>query len=331
MTLTTRQATLDDLPQIVSLLMQDAGLRHRRDPRLWPLAQEPEREIENALRFALTAEEQPFRQHWQVAMSKGDLVGVIHSMHLPVPPIYAGKWGDPGLIMPDKYVAPGAPTETAGALVDAAEAALRHAGAELLLAAVTDGDGWVWPLQHRNYEPLTLYFAPVGLHDGEMAEAVDTATEADIEGIVALSAENRATLESLEPFWTRHPDADARFGSWMAKSLTMPDRNMLVSGRPDQLDGYAIAQPASRLHFPPAHDIASIGALDDFYHRDFADPARLKDEGQAAMSLLQSTEAAFTARGVRSWLVVCPAAWASKIAAIRSWHYREAMVWMVKR
>src|SRR4029079_6706799 len=110
-----------------------------------------------------------------------------------------------------------------------------------------------------------------------------------------------------------HPQADARFNVWMKRSLTLRDRDMLVTASPGDLDGYGIAQPASRLHFPPAHDIAATGIIDDYFHTEFADPADLKNGGRGATSLLRAAEAAFADRGVKAALVVCPAAWSSKI------------------
>ena len=113
--------------------------------------------------------------------------------------------------------------------------------------------------------------------------------------------------------------------------MTLNDRDMLVVGSPDSLDGYVIAQPASRLHFPPAHDITTTGVIDDYFHRGFSNPAKTQDGGKAATSLLQAAEAAFVARGVKAALVVCPAAWSSKILVIENAGYETAMVWMIKR
>jgi hypothetical protein len=110
----------------------------------------------------------------------------------------------------------------------------------------------------------------------------------------------------------------------------MADRDMLVTGGPGGLSGHAIAQPASRLHFPPAHDIAATGVIDDWFHADFADPVALRDAGGGAAGLLRAAEAAFARRGVRAALVVCPAAWASKRAVLEGAGYRTAMVWMIR-
>ena len=137
-----RGATLADLPLIVELLMQDARSRQAHDPKLWALADDGRAKVEEAVSFALTVERQPFRQQWLVAEADDRLVGIIHSVILPVPPIYAGSWGDPGLLMPECFVTQDAPLGTIEALVEAAEADLRGAGAELLLASFISGDDW---------------------------------------------------------------------------------------------------------------------------------------------------------------------------------------------
>ena len=117
----------------------------------------------------------------------------------------------------------------------------------------------------------------------------------------------------------------------MRRSLTLPDRDMRVSGPPDALEGYLIAQPASRLHFPPAHDISGTGVIDDFYHPDLADPSALANAGAGAMALLRAAEAAFAARGIGAAFVVCPAAWTSKVELLEAAGYATAMVWSIRR
>lgn len=326
-----RPAALPDLPAMVDLLMHDARKRQARYPTLWALTKGAHEKVEEAVNFALTAENQPFRQRWLVADADGTLVGLIHSMLLPVPPIYAGQWGDPGLLLPEHFVIREAPLGTAEALVEAAEADLREAGAKLLLASFVSGDDWRSCFAGRGYEPLTLYLAKGGLESAVPSRDVRRASEGDIAGIVALSAENRAVLGELDPFWTPHAEADDRFRNWMKRSRTMKDRDMLVVGPPDALDGYAIAQPASRLHFPPAHDITATGIVDDYFHRDYSSPANTRDGGEGAVILLQAAEAAFASRGVKTALVVCPASWSSKISVLEQAGYETTMVWMIKR
>lgn len=326
-----RAATLADLSPMVELLIEDARNREAHDPELWALADDAYAKVEEAAAFALGAEDQPFAQKWLLAEADGRLVGIIHSVLLPVPPIYAGRWGEPGLLMPECFVTPDAPRGTIEALVDAAEADLREAGAELLLASFVSGDEWRSSFEERGYEPLTLYLAKTGLEDTATPANVRPASVDDIEAIVARSAENRTILAALDAFWTPHAEANERFGNWMRRSLTLEDRDMLVVGPSNDLNGYVIAQPASRLHFPPAHDITTTGVIDDFFHAEYSDPAETHDGGKGAAALLRAAEAAFVVRGVRAALVVCPAAWSSKIAVLEKAGYRTAMVWMIKR
>ena len=330
MTAKIRAATPSDLSSMADLLMQDAALRQAHNPTLWALADDARQRIADAVTFALTAEKQPFRQQWLVAESDGKLVGIIHTARLPVPPIYEGKWGDPGLLMPETFVSQDAPEGTLDALIDAAEADLRTSGAALLLASFVCGDEWNSAFQRLGYEPLTLYLSKSGLEPASPSSSTRAATARDIDGIIARSAENRTILHELDVFWTPHPEANTRFGNWMKKSLTLTDRDMIVSGPPEALDGYVIAQPASSLHFPPAHDISATGVIDDFFHRQYADPAEMS-EGDGGFALLQAAEGAFAARGTTTTFVVCPAAWASKVALLQNAGYNTAMVWMIKR
>ncbi len=326
-----RPATPNDIPRLVELLLMDAAERRAREPLLWKMAEDAPRQIEKALTFALTAEQQPFRQFWQVSEDAGTVTGVIHSMMLPVPPIYAGAQGEPGLILPDSFATPDAPDGTVDALVEAAEAALRDAGAQITLSTFVTGQEWQDVFQRRHYAPLTLYLSRSDPGETGKPSDVRPATEADVPGIVTRSAENRQILFDIHRFWEIHPEADSRFFAWMNRSLTLRDREMLVLGEPENLDGYIIAQPASRLHFPPAHDIAGTGVIDDFYHPDLADPETLENGGQGANALLRAAEAAFADRGMGAALVVCPAEWRSKVRMLQAAGYETAMVWSIKR
>ena len=325
-----RPALLTDLQKLTELLLADAQAKQALNPALWPVAGDAEAKIAEAVTFALTAEKQPFRQKWLVAVAGEKLVGVIHSAKVPVPPIYAGPLGDPGPLMPDYVVLSHAPAGTIEALVDAAEADLREAGARLLLSSFVSGDDWRACLSTRSYRPVTLYLAKAGLAATATPPAIRKAAEADVPRIVDLSATNREILERLDPFWIRHPEADQRFGGWMSHSLSLRDRDMLVAGA-SPLNGYIIAQPSSRLHFPAAHDISATGTIDDFYAEDFADPAELKGEGAFAGALLQAAETAFAGRGVATALVVCPAAWTSKRRLLEAAGYTTGLTWMIKR
>lgn len=322
-----RTGSISDLPSMVDLLMQDARLRQARDPYLWRVADDAHERIAASVSFAMTAESQPFRQQWLVAEHRGRLVGLTHTLRLPVPPIYAGKWGDPGLILPETIVAEDAPEGTIRHLLRAAEADLRASGASFLLASIACGDELASALGEDGYTPLTLYLSKTGLTPLTALGTVRQAREADIGGIVTRSAENRAILHGLDPFWAPHTEADSRFGNWMNKSLGLSDRDMLVSGAEGAVDGYVVAQPASRLHFPPAHDTSATGFIDDYFHSQFAVADEIVESGDARM-LLQAAEGALAARGVDTVLVVCPAAWTSKVSLLENMGYKTAMVWM---
>lgn len=328
---TIRPATSEDIPQLVELLLLDAAERHAEDRILWKMADDAVLQIEEALKFALTAEQQPFRQFWQVADEGGILTGVIHSMLLPVPPIYAGSQGEPGLILPDSFAAPDAPDGTIDALMDTAEATLKGAGAKIILSSFVTGEEWRSDFERRGYEPLTLYLSRSDLAEHDIPASVRPAGREDIPGIVAHSAENRQVLSDIDPFWEIHPEADSRFSGWMTRSLTLRDRDMLVTETPDTLNGYVIAQPASRLHFPPAHDITGTGVIDDYYHSELVDPTTLKKGRAGATALLRAGEAALAERGNGAVFVVCPAGWQSKIDVLEAADYSTAMVWSIKR
>ncbi|SHF85434.1 hypothetical protein SAMN05444339_11629, partial [Loktanella atrilutea] len=179
-----RIASTGDIPRLVDLLLLDAKERHVIDPILWKIAADAPAQIEKALTFALTSEQQPFRQIWQVSERNGAITGVIHSMRLPVPPIYAGGQGDPGLILPDSAVSPDAPEGTVDALVSAAERALTETGAKILLSSYVTGEPWRDVFQDRGYDPLTLYLSRTDLGDAGRPQTVRLATESDVPGIV---------------------------------------------------------------------------------------------------------------------------------------------------
>lgn len=331
MSLAVRNATPSDIPRLIELLLLDAEERRDVDPILWKMAEDAPAEIAKALTFALTSEQQPFRQIWQVFEHLGTITGVIHSMLLPVPPIYAGKQGEPGLILPDSAVVPGAPDGTVNALTTAAERALTNAGAKILLSTHVTGKPWREVFRDRGYDPLTLYLSRTDLGGSRRPSTIRRADGADVPGIVTRAAENKRILFKIDGFWERHPEADIRFAAWMNRSLTLKDRDMLVMGPSDDLTGYVIAQPASRLHFPPAHDITGTGVIDDYYHPDLADSAVLAEDGEGATVLLRAAEAAFAGRGVDAAFVVCPAEWRSKREMLEAAGYKTAMVWSIRR
>ena len=106
---------------------------------------------------------------------------------------------------------------------------------------------------------------------------------------------------------------------------------MLVAVEAGHVHGYVIAQPVSPLLVPAAHEIAGIGVIDDFYDEDFADISAVPSGGSSGESLLAAAESAFAHRAVDSALVVCPAAWPSKVSLLERRGYRTAKLWMLRR
>ncbi len=330
MPISIRPATASDLPQMADLLIADAEQRESRNPVLWSLSDDAHEKVESAVRAGLDGANSSIRELWLIAEASGRPVGIAHAMMLPVPPIYAGAWGAPGLILDDSYIVEDAPSGTAEALLAAAEAALRDVGARLLVASCAGDAQWRSILDGHGYDPVTLYMGKANFDVCDLPAGVRSAVPDDVPGIVAASAEHRKTLARLHPFWTLHPDADARFGNWMRRSLTLTDRDMLVCGAPDDVHGYAIAQPISPLLIPAAHDIKAVGVLDDFYHKDFANVSEISHGGSAVADLLSAAESAFAKRNFKAALVVCPAAWRSKISVLEKQGYRIAKLWMLK-
>ena len=327
-----RPATPHDLPGIAALLIQDAQERRSLDPLLWRLAADAPARIETAVGAALNSSVASARELWRVAEHAGRIVGVTHAMTLPVPPIYDGAAGSPGLLLDECFTAADAPSGTAEALLVATEAALKMAGATRLIASCPAA-GPLRPLYERHgYEPVTLYMAKHRFSPGALPLSVRPASAEDVPGIVMLSAEHRKMLAKVNPrFWHIHPQADNRFEAWMRHSLTLKDRDMRVAGVPGEVHGYVIAQPMSPLLVPTAHEITAIGVIDDFYDRDFANVSAVSNGGSSGESLLAAAEGAFAQRGVDSAVIVCPAAWPSKIAILERRGYRTAKLWMLRR
>jgi hypothetical protein len=327
---TIRPATRHDLTGIVALLMQDAEQRRSSDGLLWrPAVDAPERigkAVDAAINGASAAE------LWFVADQADRIVGVAHAMMVPVPPIYDGTAGPPGLFLDDCVTSADAPAGTAEALLVSTEAALRTAGAPTLIASCPAA-GPLRPLYERQgYRPVTLYLVKHRFASEVMSNAVRAAVPEDVPEIVKLSARHRWMLAELNSrFWHIHPDADRRFDAWMHRSLTLKDRDMIVAGEPGTVQGYIIAQPCSPLLMPVGHEVAPIGVIDDFYDVDFADAAVVANGGSSGEALLAAAENAFKRRGVDSTLVVCPAAWSSKISLLERRGYRTAKLWMMKQ
>ena len=327
-----RPATPHDLAGIVALLIEDAGQRASLDPLLWRLAADASVRIENAVRAALDRSEAPARELWFVAEHAGRIAGVTHAMIVPVPPIYDAEAGTPGLFLDDCFTSADAPPETAEALLVATEAALRAAGG-LRLVASCPAAGPLRPLYERHgYEPVTLYMGKHRFSADALSPKVRSANADYIPGIVKRSAEHRRALAKINArFWHIHPEADRRFEAWMRRSLTFRDRDMFVAAGAGEVRGYVVAQPIAPLLVPAAHEVAAIGVIDDFYDGDFANVTALSNGGSSGGPLLAAAESAFARRAVDSALVVCPAAWPSKVSLLERMGYRTAKLWMLKR
>jgi hypothetical protein len=252
-------------------------------------------------------------------------------MLVPVPPIYDGTAGPPGLLLDDCFVSADAPSGTAEALLAATEAALTTAGAPRLIASCPAA-GRLRPLYERHgYEPVTLYMAKHRLRHEALSPSVRMAGAEDVPGIVKRSTEHRQALSRINPrFWRIHPDADCRFEAWMRRSLTFRDRDMLVATAGGEVRGYVIAQPIAPLLVPAAHEITAIGVVDDFYDEDLADISALSTDASSGANLLAAAESAFARRAIDSALVVCPAGWSSKISLLEQSGYQTAKLWMLR-
>lgn len=329
--MTIRNATPTDIDGLVPLLHADAITRQSTDHSLWSVAVDAEDRIASALEAAMTTKSPPIRQQWLLAEDEGALLGVAHTILLPVPPIYAGEFGAPGLIMEDCALAEDAPTGIMRSLLEAAETELTKAGARILLASSVVGGVWEEEYRRQRYAPLTAYYTSAALRAPGSIAAIRFARGPDVAEIVRLSGEHRQILLSLSDFWKPHALADVRFAAWMEKSLTLPDRDMFVSDVDEQITGYAISQPATALHFPTPHAIGGVGVIDDYYHEAFSDPAQLHEGTEVASELLCAAESALQARDNEAALVVCPAAWKSKATFLAQAGYHQAITWHIKR
>lgn len=324
-----RRATPEDLPEMVNLLVRDGEQRRLLDPTLWPLDADIRTRIERVVADSFNPST---RVLWLLAEASERIVGITHSMIVPVPPIYQVAAGPPGLFLDDCFTTEDAPPGTAEALLVATEAALRATGAAALIASCPAAGPWRTLYERHGYEPVTMYMAKHGFSVHALPPSVRPAGPEDVSGIVKLSADHRKTLAELNPrFWPVHPEADSRFHAWMQYSLTLPDRDMIVAGGPGAVHGYIIAQPVSALLVPAAHDIKAIGVIDDFYDQDFANVSAVSNGGATAADLLSAAESAFGRRAFAVVLIVCPAAWTAKVFLLEREGYRTAKLWMLKR
>jgi hypothetical protein len=206
------------------------------------------------------------------------------------------------------------------------------AGAPRLIASCPAAGPLRALYERHGYEPVTLYMVKHGFRTDALPSNVRKAGAEDFPGIVKLSTEHRRMLARINSrFWHIHPEADSRFEAWMRRSVTFKDRDMLVASAAGEIRGYVIAQPIAPLLVPPAHDIAAMGVIDDFYAKDFADISALAADASSGASLLTAAEGAFARRAIDSALVVCPAGWSSKISLLEQRGYRTAKLWMLRR
>jgi predicted N-acetyltransferase YhbS len=327
-----RPATPQDVPAIVALLTRGAQERRSLDPLLWRIAADAPAQIERAVGSTLTGSQSTQGELWFVAEHAEEIVGVTHAMLVPVPPIYDSSAGSPGLLLDDCFVSAEAPSEIAEALLVATEAALKTLGAPRLVASCPAAGSLRALYEREGYEPVTLYMVKHHFSSHALSYRVRPPRAEDVPGIVKRSTEHRRILANINPrFWHIHPEADSRFGAWMRRSLTLKDRDMIIATEAGEVHGYAIAQPVSALLVPAGHEIAAIGVVDDFYDEDFANTSVVSNRGLNGEALLTATESAFARRAASSALIVCPAAWSSKVSLLERRGYRTAKLWMLRR
>jgi hypothetical protein len=219
-----------DIPAIVALLARDAEARQSFDSLLWHIAADAPARIEKLVGASLNASQSPVRDLWLVAEDEARIVGVMHAMLVPVPPIYDGSAGHPGLLLDDCFISTDAPSGAGEALLAATEAALIAAGAPRLIASCPAAGPLSTLYEQHGYEPVTLYMAKHGLRAEATPSGVRLANTEDISSIVRHSSQHRRTLAEINSrFWHMHPEADTRFDAWMRRSLSFKDRDMLVA------------------------------------------------------------------------------------------------------
>ena len=328
-----RTAEPRDIPAIIAFQLHDANIRKDLSPRFWAMASDASEKMIASLSTISDPLADSIRHHWIVAERAGSVIGVMHGMNIPTPPVYEARGGEyAGVIADDSHVPPD--PEVAAALLKAIERALRETGAGVLVAA-SPAD-WKWRTEFfiaADYMPTTSYMlndAFAGAQCGK--SSVRCATEADVDGIVKLSALHRADLEAANPdFWKVHPEADMRFGWWMRMSLGLQDRSMFVAGENGHVDGFVIAQPASPLHLSAAHDSSRLGLIDDFCARAFHASSAATGRTGEPLSLLSAAEASFQQRGLDAALVVCPVRMTAKAELLSKAGYRATNLWLTKR
>lgn len=329
--MSVRPAGLGDISQMGELLLWGAQQREASDSLLWPVARDARASIEGAIRTDLERSDQSLHKGWFLAEAAGRLLGITHSMVVPVPPIYDVGERAPGLLHDDCVLADSVPAGTAEALLAATEAALVAAGAGAMIASCPASSPWRPFYERHGYRPVTHYLAKSGFQVRASPAAVRAALSEDAPAITRLGARHRQMLSQLNPlFWRIHPEADRRWEMFLRYMMTLQDREVLVAEATGSLHGYVVAQPASPLFIPTGHDLAHVGVIDDYYDLDFTESRTLQDGGLTAAGLLSSAESVFASRDFAAALVVCPAAWTSKAKLLEQNGYRTAKLWMFR-
>lgn len=308
--ITTRRVGPEDRHALIPLLLAAARERAALERDLWPLHPEAEARVRGRLEHDLT---QPERFAWFVAEREGEAISVAPAGLFPAPPVcrdlLAGLSGD------DLFAtSPGA----LPLLLDAAETFLQGGAAVLVAACPAGATERRAPLEARGYRPLTLWMTCPVDSQAPRPPAVRPATEADLPALVRLNAAAQEGKRRANPrFWTPHPEAPARFEAWMRRSMTLPDRDVLVHEGPGRVDGFVIPQPSG---LPPAHDAAGVGTLDDL----------AADEWTTFDPLLRAAHHALAARGYRTVQAICPADWAERRAMLEGAGFHTANLWLLK-
>ncbi|CAM3748603.1 GNAT family N-acetyltransferase [Deinococcus frigens] len=257
----------------------------------------------------------PERRAWFLAEAGGEAVGAVEVGLNPAPPVYE-LGGQPAGLVGETFYA--RVPDASPALLDAAEAFVREHGAAVTVATCPAQDTRrLALLQERGYCPLTLWMIKAVNTRADFSPAIRPAAETDLSSLVRLNRQAQEEKRRANArFWTPHPDAPARFEGWMRHSLTLADRELLVSPANGGARGFAVAQPAG---LPPAHDAAGLGLLDDLAADDWATFA----------DLLNAAQIAFARQGRTTVQAVCPADWPERREALEAAGFRTANLWLI--
>lgn len=321
--MSVRPATALDADAIVALALEDAAARAANDAALWPVAGDAALRVRRVLTDELR---EGGRTQWLVAEGADGIAGAARWGLIPCPPIYHLAGSMAFLLYDEVFAAHTAPA-TFAALIGEAERRGAAAGAAIFLAACAGVQlGKHHALEAAGFRAVTHYLVKHGLRPADAPASVRAATAADIPAIVAMGAASQRSLSGANAaMWTPHPDAPARFGSWMQYSLTLADRRIFVASGHAQA-GFVIAQPVSPFHLPLTSAREHVGLIDDFWAEAFAGAG-----GEAeARDLLTAAENEFAARGRSSAMIICPVAWAAKQRFLRGQGYRDGNAWLLK-